>query len=117
VDAGVPWLAKLRQLPPGSPNAVVIAIDGSTAAGLDVARSVQLVRARADARDEEWFVARGLAGSRAFYDRFLRLGAVLTWCEGAAGDDRSRLWRNGSARIEVPDRAGRACVAALRLDA
>jgi hypothetical protein len=117
VDAGVPWLAKLRQLPPGSPNAIVVAIDGGTAAELDVARSVQLVRARADAKDEAWFTARGFAGSRAFYDRFLRLGAVFAWCEGAVGDDRSLPWRNGSARIAVPDRVAGACLTALRLDA
>ena len=113
-EAGVPWLAKLRQLPPGAPNIVVAAIDGPTADALDVAASVLRVRERADAKDEAFFAARGIAGSRAFYGRFLRLGAVLSWAQGGAGANRVAVWRHGSARIPVPDRIVRACEAALR---
>jgi hypothetical protein len=92
---------------------MVVAIGGGTATALDIAASVRLVRARADAKDEPFFTARGFAGSRAFYGRFLRLGAVLVWCADAS-DERVTLWRNGSARIAVPDAVARACLACLR---
>jgi len=58
---------------------------------------------------EVYFTRRGFNGTRDFYDRFLRLGAVVTWPEGAA----ATAWVNRSARIAVPDRALRACLAAL----
>lgn len=60
------------------------------------------------------FTARGFAGSRAFYGQFLRLGAVLVWCEDALGGERATLWRNGSARIAVPDEVARACLTCLQ---
>jgi hypothetical protein len=114
VEPGVPWLAKLRQLPPGVPNVVVVGIDGPTADGLDIAASVRFVRARADARDDAFLEARGIAGARAFYDRFLRLGAVIVFAEAAPVEERVRAWRNASARIAVPDTVLRACLAGLR---
>ena len=114
LEAGVPWVAKLRQLPPGIPNAIVVAIGGSTATALDMAASTRLIRARADAKDEPFFAARGFAGSRAFYSQFLRLGAVLVWCEEASESERATLWRNGSARIAVPDAVARACLTCLQ---
>jgi hypothetical protein len=107
-------LTKLRQLPPSVPNAVLIAFDGDDAAALDVAEATRVLRARADAKDEAFFTSRGFGGTRAFYERFLRLGAVLGWCEGAAGDARASLWVNRSARIPLPDRALRACLTSLR---
>jgi hypothetical protein len=113
-EAGVPWIAKLRQLPPGMPNAVVVGIGGNTATALDIAASSKLIRARADAKDEPFFAARGFAGSRDFYSRFLRLGAVLVWCEDASGSERATLWRNRSARIAVPDAIARACLTCLQ---
>ena len=85
-DHGGPLLAKLRQLPPSVPNAVLIAIEGKTAEALDVTAATRALRARADAKDEAFFVARGFDGTRAFYERYLRLGAVLVACEGAVDD-------------------------------
>ncbi len=114
VEAGVPWIAKLRQLPPSMPNAVVVAIGGNTAMALDIAASTKLIRARADAKDEAYFAARGFSGSRAFYGQFLRLGAVLVWCEDASSGERATLWRNRSARIAVPNAVARACLARLQ---
>ena len=107
-------LAKLRQLPPSVPNALVVAIDGESAAAFDVAAATRTLRARADRKDEAFFTNRGFEGTRGFYERYLRLGAVVVWCEGAAGDARATAWRNGSARIPLPDRAVRACVLCLR---
>ena len=107
-------LAKLRQLPPGAPNAVLVAIDGATAEAADVAAASQALRARADEKDEAFFTARGFDGTKGFYDRYLRLGAVFVWSEAASGDDRAAAWINRSARIPLPDRAARACLACLR---
>jgi hypothetical protein len=111
---GTVLMAKLRQLTPGTPNVVVIAIDGDTAAAVDVGAAARALRARADAKDEAFFSARGHDGSRGFYDRFLRLGAVVVWCDGGVGDARATLWTNRSARISVPDQAARSCLACLR---
>jgi len=112
--SGGPLPAKLRQLPPSAPNAVLIAIEGDSAQAFDAAAATRSLRARADAKDEAFFTTRGFDGSRAFYQRFLRLGAVFVWCEKAAGDARATLWSNPSARIAVPERAARAVMARLR---
>ena len=109
-------LAKLRQLPPSVPNLLLIAAAGEDANALDVAAAVRVVRSRAEARDEAFFARRGFDGTRGFFDRFLRLGGVITWCEAGSGAGRAALWINGSARIAVPDRAARAIVAGLRPD-
>ena len=114
---GGPLLAKLRQLPPSVPNVLLVAVEGESAAALDVASAVRELRAMADAKDEAFFQRRAFEGTRDFYHRFLRLGAVVTWCEGGIGDARAISWRNGSARIPVPEPALRACLAALRGDA
>ena len=94
-------LVKLRQLPPSVPNVVVVAGDGEDS--VDIAGAMRRLRSRADAKDEEFFVHRGFDGTRQFYDRFLRLGAVVIWREPRS--DRVASWRNGSARIPVPERA------------
>ena len=113
-SAGSSLLAKLRQLPPSAANAVLLAIDGDTAAAIDIDAIVRTLRSRADAKDEPFFARRGLEDSRGFYERFLRLGGVLVWCEAAAGDARASLWINRSARIAIPERAIRASVECVR---
>lgn len=110
---GGPLLAKLRQLQPSVANVLLIAMDGGRADALDVATAVRGLRARADARDEDFFQRRGFEGTRDFYHRFLRLGAVVTWCEDGVTGARVRPWENGSARIPVPPAAFRACLVAL----
>jgi hypothetical protein len=111
---GVRLLAKLRQLPPSMPNVLLIAIEGDGAPAFDVASATRSLRARADAKDDVFFIGRGFDGARGFYQRYLRLGAVLVWCERADGEDRAALWSNKSARIAVPARAARACLTCLR---
>lgn len=111
---GSSLLAKLRQLPPSASNTVLLDVDGDTVAGLDVDATVRALRSRADAKDEAFFAKRGLDGSRGFYERFLRLGAVLVRCETAVGDARASLWINRSARIALPERAISAGVRCLR---
>ena len=107
-------LAKLRQLPPSVPNVVLVAIEGDRAEALDVAGATRSLRAQADRKDETFFVSRGFEGTRGFYERYLRLGAVLVWCEGAVGEARAAMWKNRSARMALPERAARACVVCLQ---
>ncbi len=113
IDGG-PLLAKLRQLPPGAPNAILIAIEGDNADALDVAAAIRRLRARADAKDDAFFVRRGFKGTRDFNLRYRRLGAVVVWCEAAAGNQRAATWISRSARIPVPERAIAACLSRLR---
>lgn len=113
---GGSMMAKLRQLPPSVPNALLIAVAAESPEQLDVAAASRALRARADAKDEPFFDRRGFAGSRGFYERFLRLGVVMVWSERAAGDARAAAWTNRSARLAVPERGVRACLAALRAD-
>ncbi len=113
IDGG-PLLAKLRQLPPGAPNAVLIAIEGDNADALDVAAATRRLRARADAKEDAFFVRRGFKGARDFNLRYRRLGGVVVWCEAAGANHRAALWTNGSARIGLPERAVAACIGRLR---
>jgi hypothetical protein len=113
-STGTVVMAKLRQLTPSTPNVVVLAVDGDTATAVDVAAATRALRARADAKDEAFFTARGHDGSRGFYERYLRLGVVVVWCEGAVGDARATLWTNRSARIALPDQAARASLVCMR---
>ncbi len=114
VDLGLPILAKLRQLPPSVPNLLVVALPAGVTGALDLAAAVRALRARADRKDEAFFAARGLASSRGFYERFLRLGGVVAWREPATGADRASYWLNRSARMALPSRAADAIVARLR---
>jgi hypothetical protein len=109
-----PLLGKLRQLPPSTANLLVVMIAGASADALDVASASRSLRSRADAKDDEFFVRRGLGGSREFYERYLRLSAVAVVADAAVGDGRASLWTNASARIALPDRSAQACLACLR---
>jgi hypothetical protein len=114
--AGHGWalLAKLRQLPPSFPNAVLISIDGGAVDAVDVDAATRALRARADRKDEEFFAVRGFDGARGFYERFLRLSAVFVLGEAGAEESRASLWINRSARVELPPCSARACLLALR---
>lgn len=107
-------LGKLRQLPPSVPNVLLIAVESGAAGETDVGAAVRALRARADAKDEAFFAFRGIDGTRAFYERFLRLAGVLIWSESVAGDERAALWANPSARIALPQATLRAVVGCLR---
>lgn len=114
-DGGI-LLAKLRQLPPSMPNAVLLAIEGDVADASGFASVMRALRARADSKDEAFFERRGFNGARDFYHRYLRLGAVLLWSERAVGDARAALWINRSARMALPVRAAHGCLSCLRAD-
>ena len=79
---------------------------------MDIAAATQALRARADAKDEAWFSRRGFDGTRGFYERYLRLGAVspgTSWRDGAG-----RALDQPSARIALPEPAARACLGSLQ---
>jgi hypothetical protein len=101
---GATVLVKLRQLPKSVANVILIVGHEADASRVDIGAAVRAIRARADAKDEAYFARRGFQGTRQFYDRFLRLGAVLLW-NGSGGDQRTTSWRNASARIAVPEPA------------
>ncbi|MGH2464119.1 MAG: hypothetical protein ACRDGI_01540 [Candidatus Limnocylindrales bacterium] len=113
---GVTLLAKLRQLPPSVPNAVLVALGGASAASLDVSAATRALRSTADAKDDAFFIRRGIDGTRDFYERYLRLGGVFAWCEGGVGDERAEPWINRSARMPLAERDIRAVVRCLRSD-
>ncbi len=110
---GGPLLAKLRQLPPSVANALVVAVDPGAAA-IDVGAATRALRTLADRKDEAFFARHGLDGSRGFYERYLRLGAVVVWSETAPDEARAGLWVNRSARIALPARARTTLLACLR---
>ena len=88
-------------------NVLVLAVsrpvDGEAIAGAAAA-----LRSAADSR-EPWLLSRaGVDTGRAFYDRFLRLGAVVAWAEGASPVPMVAAWSNPAARITVPAPALRA---------
>ena len=109
-----PILAKLRQLPAGVPNVLVLVLPADGAHDWDVREVIRDLRARADAKEESFFVRRRFGGTRDFYERFLRLSAVAMHAEGIATGSTTNSWINPSARIAVPDAALRACLEALR---
>jgi hypothetical protein len=113
---GGPLLPKLRQLPPSVPNVLLIAVEGDRADALDLPGAAHALKARADAKEDAFFLTRGFDGARGFYQRFRRLGAVIAWCEGAQPRARASLWLNAEARIAVPQRAIRACLLAFDAD-
>jgi hypothetical protein len=113
---GGPLMGKLRQLRTGMPNALLIAVEGHDAAALDIDTAVRALRAKADRKDEAFFIGRGFDGTRGFWDLFLRLGAVFVWCEVGNGEAGSTVWTNGSARTPLPPRATRLCLESLRGD-
>jgi hypothetical protein len=96
-------LTKLRQLPPSVSNVLVVALDRPIDIPAINAAMIAL-RARADARDVTTLARARAADPRAFYDRYLRLAAVVVWSEASGPDQRVAAWPNPSARIPL-DRA------------
>ena len=106
----------MRQLPPSLANVVLVAAEEDHADPLDVPAAIRSLQVRAAADDDQFFAGRGLDGVRGFQQRFLRLGAVITWFEARPGEARAASWVNRSARIAVPEPAALATLACLRAD-
>jgi hypothetical protein len=92
-------LAKLRQLPTSSANVLLVAVGSSVPHDL-LGAAAQELRSRADASDPVLLERGRFEDRRHFYERYLRLGAVIAWADAAA-----TAWINPSARIGVPGRA------------
>ena len=107
-------LGKLRQLRPSVPNALLFLLEDAAPDDVDVPAAIRLLRSRADAKDDAFFAFRGIDGAKGFYERFLRLGGMYAWSEGADAGAAATLWRNPSARIALPGRAAAAILACLR---
>ena len=104
VGLGGPIAAKLRQLPTGIANAVLIAVESEDAAAVGVDAAARLLRQRAEAG----------ADASAFWEQYRRLSGVVAFCEGATGESRAVWWANRSARHAMPEPAARAVLACLR---
>ena len=109
-------LGKFRQLPPSASNVVVVATSGDEPPP-DPGPVLRDLRARADRRDDAFFKAFGLDGSAGFHAGLLRLSAVVAVSAGREGSTRVAHWWNASARIQLPESALRALLAALAGDA
>lgn len=94
--------AKLRQLPSGAANVLILAIDGERADATVVAEGLRSLRQRADRGNPALLRAARASDTRVFYGRFLRLSAVVLWAEAAGAGDRASSWINPSARTTVP---------------
>ena len=105
-------VTKLRQLPPSIANVLVVGLEGPLdEAGL--AGAMRTLRGRVDARDPDTLARAGAATPREFYDRFLRLNAVIAWTEGGSSGSTAVTWQDPSARITLERRALAAVIDAL----
>jgi hypothetical protein len=110
VDVGRAVVAKIRQMPPSTANVLLLDIGGVSAAGLDIAAAIRALRQAVDGGDATVLARLGVGTPRAFYERFLRLAAVAARSEAPPA---ATLWANPSARIALPDAAGRALMTTL----
>jgi hypothetical protein len=99
VDGGVARIAnviaaKVRQLPPELPNALVITGQELATVADDLSSAARLLKGHTDARDDGFFARRGLADARSFYMYYLRLSGVLVLDEAHTGV----FWANREAR-------------------
>jgi len=98
-DADIARLAnvmtgKLRQLPAEVPNALVITTRGLPLGEESLAEATRLLKAHSDAKDDTFFVRRGLKDARDFYAQYLHLSGIFVVDETSA----SIFWSNREAR-------------------
>jgi hypothetical protein len=91
--------AKVRQLPPELPNALVVTGAEIAVAEERVGDAARLLKARNDASDDPFFERRGLGDARNFYAHYLRLSGVLVLDEA----DLPVFWPNPEARRRLSD--------------
>jgi hypothetical protein len=103
---------KLRQLPAGMANALLIAATGFASAEDTLAAAARLLRQHADARDDEFFTRRGFSSAREFHAQWLRLSALYVLDETT--DPRTLAsWPNREATHQLPREAQPALTACL----
>jgi hypothetical protein len=76
--------AKVRQLPAEVANALVITTRGLEVEDPHLAAAIRLLKARTDARDDDFFERRGLRNARDFYAQYLRLSSIYVLDERTA---------------------------------
>jgi hypothetical protein len=90
--------AKLRQLPPNLPNAVVIAGRELAIAESDLANAARWLTTHNGSNDDAFFERCGLGSARDFHARFLGLSGVLVLDEARP----SVFWANPEATRPLP---------------
>lgn len=89
---------KLRQLPPGSANIVVVGVAGG-AVEFDAGQAMRHMRALAERKDAAFFERSGFASASEFFRAFYRLSGVML-LSGWETPETSRLdaWVNAQAK-------------------
>jgi hypothetical protein len=105
-------LGKLRQLPPASPNVVLIMGDGVSFGETEVEAAARVLKARADRRDDPFFARRGFESARDYYAAWLRLSGVFSRSE-VNGQASAAYWPNREARHPLPREAATAVLRRL----
>ena len=95
-------LAKLRQLPSGVPNALLLMAGQEVVSEADVAGAARTLKGHAERKEDAFFSGRGYEGARDFHAHFLRLSAVLV------APREPVLWQNPEARHRLPAEAATA---------
>lgn len=101
-------LAKLRQFPTGTANALFIATPVAQSAD-QVAATIRTLKQRADGGDAAFFAGRGLTLDD-FQSHYRRMSALFVASETGPG---VLAWTNPDARHRLPEGATAACLAAL----
>jgi hypothetical protein len=91
--------AKVRQLPPELPNALVVTGQDTRVTEALVGDAARLLKGRNDASDDAFFERRGLGDARNFYAHYLRLSGVLVLDEASL----RVFWPNPEARHRLND--------------
>jgi hypothetical protein len=95
---------KLRQMPAGAVNVLLVGVDGGTAGAVDCAGTVRQLVQRAEAKEDAYFAARGFRDARDFLRALQRLSAVVVragWAVAATAT--AALWLNPLAKHPLPD--------------
>lgn len=101
-------LGKLRQLPGDAPNVLLVAT-GLASSGDEIAARMRDLKLRADRRDEQLFVGRGVSPGE-FQSLYRRLTLLLV---ASAIGPGAYAWSNPEARHRLPEGAAAACLACL----
>ena len=94
---------KLRQMPSGAVNVLLVGADASAASELDTATTMKRLVQRAEAKQDDFFIERGFRDARDFLHAFQRLSGQVVranWYDTHAST--SALWLNPQARRPLP---------------
>jgi hypothetical protein len=94
-------LDKLSQMQPGMSNLLVIQTDEQLMPTIDIVELMQLVKTRAESRDDSFYLHSRYTDPSSFYKDFLRLNGIILWAIS------SRMWVNKQARPVLPEKTMR----------